>query len=68
MLHFVGSGVKPNWTMDPSLDAAAPNVLVNEISGSSETNPILEIDLDGTPPTNQGPVGTLTGYNVDSAY
>jgi hypothetical protein len=63
--HLVGTGLSPSWTLNPSLDAVAPNVLVNATQNLAETDPILEIDLDGAPETQ---VGNLTGYRVDSAY
>ena len=63
LTHDIGAGFRPTWTLYPSVDATAPNVLVSE-SGTLDTAPIVGIDPDGP---GQTALPAARGYGVDSA-
>ena len=61
----IGFGYGPSWTLYPSIDLSAPNVLVNQNSGPSSASAFLEIDLDSRAEVS---LPAVSGYGVDSAY
>lgn len=64
LTRTVGYGYGPSWTLAPSIDGIAPNILVADLPGKS-TSPIQEIDLESR---SEVPLPAVSGYGVDSAY
>ncbi len=65
LTYFVGTGVKPSWTLYPTRDEHAPNVVANASNPSQSGAAIQEIDLDSL---TQGAIGNAIGNYVDSAH
>jgi len=62
LTHDVGTGYRPSWTMKPSIDSQALNVLATKVL-SLQPSAVQEIHLDGTLQTSL----PAQGYGVDSA-
>ena len=61
----VGVGYRPSWTLNPSIDAAPPNVLVDTVRTVPKNPRVGEIDVDDG--FGQAVLGAA-GYWVDSSY